>query len=96
MRCVDSLGKEQGKFRDQLMENFGTDPMKAIQEQTQRNMAMFADAMKAFNPFAAAMGMPGAKPEAPKAAAQQQQNDFQTLKDQLAAMQKKIDTMTGG
>jgi polyhydroxyalkanoate synthesis repressor PhaR len=95
---LDSLTKEQGAFRDQLMESFSADPMKAMQEQASRNMALFADAMKAFNPFAAAMGMPGAKPEAPKAAAAaaQQQNDFQTLKEQLAAMQKKIDTMTGG
>ena len=93
---LDSLSKEQSKFRDQLMENFGADPLKALQEQTQRNMAMFTDAMKVFNPFAAAMAMPGAKPEAPKAAAQQQQNDFQTLKDQLAAMQRKIDSMTSG
>jgi polyhydroxyalkanoate synthesis repressor PhaR len=95
---LDTLTKEQGKFRDQLMEAWGADPLKAVQEQTQRNMALFSDAMKMFNPFAAAMAMPGAKPEThkPTAAAAQQQNDFQTLKDQLAAMQKKIDTMTGG
>ena len=94
---LDSLTREQGKFRDQLMESWGADPVKAIQEQTQRNMAMFSDAMKMFNPFAAAVTMPGAKPETPKAAAAaQQQNDFQTLKEQLAAMQRKIDTMTGG
>ena len=95
---LDSLTREQGKFRDQLMESWGADPVKAIQEQTQRNMAMFSDAMKMFNPFAAAMTMPGTKPEAPKATASsaQQQNDFQTLKEQLAAMQRKIDTMTGG
>jgi polyhydroxyalkanoate synthesis regulator protein len=59
-------------------------------------MSMFSDAMKVFNPFAAAMGaaVPGApapgKPQAPGAAPK---DDLQALKDQLAAMQQKIDTL---
>ena len=62
---LDNLGKEQEKFRSQMMEAWGADPFKAMQEQAQRNMAMFNDAMKVFNPFAAALG--GAVPGAPAA-----------------------------
>jgi polyhydroxyalkanoate synthesis regulator protein len=66
-----------------------------MQDQAQRNMAMFSDAMKVFNPFAAVTGtpVPGApapgKPQAPGSS----KDDLQALKDQLAAMQQKIDTL---
>jgi len=94
---LDNLGKEQEKFRAQMMEAWGQDPFKAMQDHAQRNMSMFSDAMKVFNPFAAAaMGaVPGApapgRPAAPGAAPAK--DDLQALKDQLAAMQQKIDTL---
>ena len=94
---LENLGKDQEKFRAQMMEAWGQDPFKAMQDQAQRNMSMFSDAMKVFNPFAAAaMGaVPGApapgKPAAPGAAPAR--DDLQALKDQLAAMQQKIDTL---
>ncbi len=94
---LDSLGKDQEKFRAQMMEAWGADPFKAMQDHAQRNMAMFSDAMKVFNPFAAAMG--GAIPGAPGpgkpagAPAEASRDDLQALKDQLAQMQQKIDTL---
>lgn len=96
---LDNLGKEQEKFRTQMMEAWGGDAFKAMQDHAQRNMAMFSDAMKVFNPFAAAMGgsVPGApapgKPAQP-AASGGSRDDLQALKDQLAAMQQKLDTLT--
>jgi polyhydroxyalkanoate synthesis repressor PhaR len=91
---LDNLGKEQDKFRAQMMEAWGSDPLKAMQDQAQRNMAVFSEAMKAFNPFAAAMGaaVPGAPgPGRPQPAPR---DDLQALKDQLAAMQQKLDTLS--
>jgi len=99
---LESLTKEQDKLRQQLAEVWGADPFKAMQEQTERNMAMFHDAMRMFNPFAAAMAnQQQAKPqEQPKprdtAAAQSNKDDLQTLKDQISAMQRKIDAIAGG
>jgi len=96
---LDSLGKEQEKFRSQMLESWGGDAFKAMQDHAQRNMAMFSEAMKVFNPFAAAMGgaVPGApapgKPQ-PPGAASGSRDDLQALKDQLAAMQQKLDTLT--
>ena len=83
------------KFRAQMMEAWGADPFKAMQDQAQRNMAMFSDAMKVFNPFTAAMGaVPGApgpgKPQSPEVFSK---DDLQALKEQLAQMQQKIDTL---
>ena len=92
---LENLGKEQEKFRSQMMDAWGGDAFKAMQDQAQRNMAMFSDAMKAFNPFAAAMT--GAVPGAPAPGRPQTapRDDLQALKDQLAAMQQKLDTISG-
>ena len=92
---LENLGKEQEKFRTQLLDAWGGDAIKAMQDHAQRNMAMFGDAMKVFNPFAAiGAAIPGApapgKPQAPGASSK---DDLQALKDQLAAMQQKIDTL---
>ena len=56
---LESLTREQDKFRQQMMESWGADPFKAIEDHAKRNMAMFSDAMRMFNPFAA---MASAKP----------------------------------
>lgn len=98
---LESLTKEQEKFRQQLAEMWGADPFKAMEDQTKRNMAMFSDAMRMFNPFAAA-AMQGQqpKPDAPRAesAAPAQgatsKDELKALRDQLSAMQKKIDSIT--
>jgi polyhydroxyalkanoate synthesis repressor PhaR len=100
---LDNLGKEQDKFRSQLMESWGADPFKAMQETAARNMTMFNDAMKVFNPFAAVVGGPaagGQQPAAGSGTAKPQsapggKEDLQQLKDQLAAMQQRLDTIAG-
>jgi polyhydroxyalkanoate synthesis repressor PhaR len=96
---LENLGKEQEKFRTQLLDVWGGDAIKAMQDHAQRNMAMFGDAMKVFNPFAAVLGgaVPGApapgKPAHPGSGTGSK-DDLQALKDQLAAMQQKLDTIT--
>jgi polyhydroxyalkanoate synthesis repressor PhaR len=97
---LDNLGKEQEKFRAQMMEAWGADPFKAMQDHAARNMAMFSDAMKVFNPFAAAMtgavpGAPAPKPSQPSTggSAQGSKDDLQALKDQLSAMQQRLDSL---
>jgi polyhydroxyalkanoate synthesis repressor PhaR len=100
---LESLTKEQDKLRQQLAEIWGADPFKAMQEQTERNMTMFHDAMRMFNPFTAAMASQQppqqksqgtAQPKEPQTAAGK--DDLQALKDQLSAMQRKIDAIAGG
>ena len=97
---LDNLGKEQDKMRTQMMEAFGADPFKAMQDTASRNMAMFNDAVKMFNPLAAMGGIPipglqpGATPR-PQAPAASSKDDLQVLKDQLTAMQQKLDSIAG-
>ena len=88
---LGNLGKDQEKFRAQILEAWGADPFKAVQDHAKRNMAMFNDAMRVFNPFAAAMGQTEEKPSpAPQPPGK---DDLQALKDQLSAMQQKLDTL---
>ena len=91
---LESLAREQEKFRTQLMEAWGTDPIKAVEEQTKRNMAMFNDAMRLFNPFAAMAKPPS--PEPPPASPSSTRNDLEAMKEQLQAMQRKLDVIAGG
>jgi polyhydroxyalkanoate synthesis repressor PhaR len=94
---LQTLTKEQDRVRQQLMEAWGTDPLKAMEEHTKRNMAMFTDAMRMFNPFAgvAPGPVPGFQKPPAQPAPQQphQKDDLQALKDQLTDMQRKIDAL---
>ncbi len=93
---LDNLGKEQEKFRSQMTESWGADPFKAMQDHATRNMSMFSEAMRAFNPFAATLVPPVFTQPGQKAAAPQEpagKEDLQALKDQLSAMQRKLDTI---
>jgi polyhydroxyalkanoate synthesis repressor PhaR len=99
---LENLGKEQEKLRKQMIDAVGVgDAFKGMEEHATRNMTMFNDAMKMFNPFAAMMAgsMAGVTPthsaEKPKAqAAPQGNDDLQVLKEQMAAMQQKLETMS--
>ena len=101
---LESLTKEQDKLRHQMAEIWGADPFKAMQEQTERNMAMFHDAMRMFNPFTAAMANQQPQHQRPQNQPQPKEppsapagkDDLQALKDQLSAMQRKIDAIAGG
>lgn len=96
---LDNLVKEQDKIRKQMMDSMGVPGMsegfKGMEEQAKRNMAMFNDAMKMFNPFANAMGgAPNPVPPKAEPQAQSAADELATLKEQMAAMQKKLDTIS--
>jgi polyhydroxyalkanoate synthesis repressor PhaR len=100
---MGNLMKDQDKLKQQMADAFGGgDPFKLLEEAAKRNMTMFQDSMKMFtpfaaanfaNPFAAAAGASDAVPPKTGAAAPAAKDDLQILKDQLAAMQQKIESM---
>src|SRR5438445_12415273 len=49
---IDSLTREQEKFRDQMSQAFGVSPFGALDETVRRNMEMFQRAFSMFTPFA--------------------------------------------
>ncbi|TIV70271.1 MAG: polyhydroxyalkanoate synthesis repressor PhaR [Mesorhizobium sp.] len=92
-----AFSKEQERFREQLKGAFGKTPidmmktpMKALEEQTRRNVEMFQNAMRMFTPFPSAGTNASAEP--PKK--EEKSDDLQELKAQIAAMQRKLDTMS--
>jgi polyhydroxyalkanoate synthesis repressor PhaR len=98
-----AFAKEQERFREQMKTAIGKSPMdvmklatpmKAIEEQTRRNIEMFQNAMRLFTPFPPgtnASPPPAAEPA--KAEPAEKTDELQELKDQIAAMQRKIDSM---
>lgn len=98
-----AFAKEQERFREQMksalprtpmeMMNVAT-PIKALEEQARRNVELFQNAMRMFTPFPpqGASGAPAAD-EPAKAPAGQTADELRELKEQIAAMQRKIDKM---
>ena len=60
---LESLTKEQEKFRQQMSQAFGGGPFGPLEDQVRRNMEMFEKAFGMFAPFARKEG--GAGPSAP-------------------------------
>jgi len=94
-----AFAKEQERFRQQMNDAMGKSPMdmmnistpiKAIEEQTRRNIELFQNAMRMFTPFPP--GAEGAQPNE-ETAQQGRGDDLQELKEQIAAMQRKLDQM---
>ncbi|MEJ6783585.1 polyhydroxyalkanoate synthesis repressor PhaR [Aminobacter sp. Piv2-1] len=96
-----AFAKEQERFREQMKQTFGKAPvdmmkappvMKALEEQTRRNMELFQNAMRMFTPFptppAGGTAAEPATKEAPE-----KSDELKELKEQIAAMQRKIDSM---
>ena len=89
---IDSLTKEQEKFRNQMVQAFGVTPFGPLEDQVRRNMEMFKQAFSMFTPFARTAG------DQPAAAAGDAPaptpSDLDELKRQLADMQKRVERLS--
>jgi polyhydroxyalkanoate synthesis repressor PhaR len=88
---IDSLTREQQKFRDQMSQAFGAGPFGALDDTVRRNMEVFQRAFSMFTPFTRREEEAGdaEKPATPASSS----GDLDELKRQLAEMQKKIDKL---
>ena len=105
-QSLKAFSGEQERMREQLTAAFGKtpigmigiEPMKAMEDTVRRNTEMFQSAMKMFIPF----GLPGAPgasetAETPKTATTEPaKDDLSDLKEQIAAMQRKLETISKG
>src|SRR3954463_1927368 len=89
---IDSLTREQQKFRDQMSQAFGGSPFGALDETVRRNMEMFQRAFSMFTPFARRDDEPATADEKPASSG----SDLDELKRQLSDMQKKVEKLSGG
>jgi polyhydroxyalkanoate synthesis repressor PhaR len=96
---LDALVREQEKFSRQLAESFGAAPFRGLDEHARRNVALFQQAMKMFNPFAVLETEREKTPERrgePENAAPSQPpsgDDLETLRKQVAAVQRQLDQL---
>jgi polyhydroxyalkanoate synthesis repressor PhaR len=103
---IESLTREQEKFRQQMAQAFGGTPFGALEEQARRNMEMFERAFAMFAPFgrrggqAGAQGTGQASTEADKSAQPTQPtgsnggDEIDDLKRQMEEMQKRLDRLS--
>jgi polyhydroxyalkanoate synthesis repressor PhaR len=100
---IDSLTREQQKFRDQMAQAFGVGSFGSIgslEEQVRRNMEMFERTFAMFAPFARREGQAGDQtPEPDKTPPSMPPNvppksgEMDDLKRQMEEMQKRLDRM---
>jgi polyhydroxyalkanoate synthesis repressor PhaR len=97
---MESFAKSQDQFREQFSRAFGaTTPMQAFEEQAQRNMAMFQQALSMWSPFAqntpGGAAMTKAVEQTTQQAVEAGEQQIDAMKRQLEAMQKQLDAMAG-
>ncbi len=92
---IDTLSREQGKFRDQMAQAFGAAGFGPLEDMARRNMEMFERAFAMFAPFSrqAASAGAAATPEPGKTPAPGS-DEIEDLKKQMEEMQKRISRLT--
>lgn len=90
---MNNLSQEQHKLRDQMAQAFGPGAFQAMEEQVRKNMSFFTEAMRMFSPFP--QGAAGGPVMKPPARTEEQSDDLDALKRQMADMQAKLDKLAG-
>lgn len=92
-QSIDSLTRDQEKFRKQMTNTFGMAPFAPLEETVRRNMELFQQTFSMFKPFVPPR--PGAAPEpdkAPEAAAGS--DNIDDLRKQMKDMQERLERMS--
>ena len=91
-QSIDTLTREQEKFRKQIADTFSGTPFAPLEEQVRRNMELFQQTFSMFKPFApAARG--NAEEKAPEPASGGNDN-IDDLRRQMKEMQDRLDRMS--
>jgi polyhydroxyalkanoate synthesis repressor PhaR len=92
---IDSLTREQEKFRQQMAQAFGGSPFGALEDQVRRNMEMFERTFSMFTPFARRDGQPAGEAEKGAVpAGSTGGGEIDDLKRQMEEMQKRLDKLS--
>jgi polyhydroxyalkanoate synthesis repressor PhaR len=87
---MNNLSQEQQKLREQMTQAFGPSAFQAMEEQVRKNMGFFTEAMRMFSPFPQS---PSGAIETKSPAKGEETNDLNSLKQQMADMQAKLDKL---
>jgi polyhydroxyalkanoate synthesis repressor PhaR len=95
-QSIDTLTREQEKFRKQMANTFSMTPFAPLEEHVRRNMEMFERTFSMFKPF----GAPARKDEPvtedapPTAGEAPETDDIDNLKRQMKEMQDRLERMS--
>jgi polyhydroxyalkanoate synthesis repressor PhaR len=95
---LESLAREQERFQRQMTKAWGVPGFDALQEQVQRNLAVFEKALGVFNPFVGEKA--GDKPAETASkpgrgkAERSSEDEIEALRRQLGDMQSKLETLS--
>jgi polyhydroxyalkanoate synthesis repressor PhaR len=93
-QSIDTLTREQEKFRKQLTTTFSMTPFAPLEEHVRRNMEMFERTFSMFKPFAAPRpGNAAAEPEKLSEPAAEEDN-IDDLRRQMRDMQDRLERMS--
>ncbi|MPZ37734.1 MAG: polyhydroxyalkanoate synthesis repressor PhaR [Rhizobiales bacterium] len=91
---IESLTREQEKFRQQMSQAFGTGAFGPLEDQVRRNMEMFQRAFSMFTPFVKREAESGGETEQQQRPAGSSGTDeIDDLKRQMEEMQKRLDRL---
>ncbi len=91
---MDNLSREQQKLRDQMAKAFGPSAFQAMEEQVRTNMSFFTEAMRMFSPFANRNEGKGEEKDAKAEPKPSAAPDIDSLRQQMADMQAKLDALS--
>ncbi len=90
-QSIDTLTREQEKFRKQIADTFSGTPFAPLEEQVRRNMELFQQTFSMFKPFARGGNASEAEktPQAPP-----EEDNIDDLRRQMKDMQDRLDRMS--
>jgi len=92
-QSIDTLTREQEKFRKQIADTFSGTPFAPLEEQVRRNMELFQQTFSMFKPFAP--GRSGAASEGTKSSEPAPEDgNIDDLRRQMKEMQDRLERMS--
>src|ERR1700754_820484 len=89
-QSIDTLTREQEKFRKQLTDTFSGTPFAPLEEHVRRNMELFQQTFSMFKPFAPSRGTDAPKSSEPPA----DDGNIDDLRKQMKEMQERLERMS--
>ena len=92
-QSIDTLTREQEKFRKQMTDTFSGTPFAPLEEHVRRNMELFQQTFSMFKPFTPSLGgAPGEAEKKPDGVAAE--GNIDELRRQMKDMQERLERMS--
>jgi polyhydroxyalkanoate synthesis repressor PhaR len=91
-QSIDTLTREQEKFRKQLTNTFSGTPFAPLEEHVRRNMELFQQTFSMFKPFVPRA--PGSEPEKVPEPSPDDSGNIDDLRKQMKEMQERLERMS--